>query len=715
VADDFTQANRRLRIETPLGPDALLITALSGTEGLSNLFHFQAELLGRDEKADFDAIVGKGVTISVAAGGGDRFFHGVVSRFSQSGTVGRHATYRAEIVPWLWFLTRTSDCRIFQHKSVPDIVKQIFGEYGFTDYRFQVSGASEPREYCVQYRETDFNFVARLFEEEGIFFFFEHKEGKHTLVVANTSHAHTPCPVLDQLRFTHEQVSLGEDDVVTWFSKEQEVRASQCSLTDYNFETPSVDLMGSATGTDSRKYELYDYPACGTNRGRTESLARLRQEEEDTTRVLFRGASYGRSLTSGYKFSMRATGEDVSSTFDGSYVLTSVRHRASESYASGETTEVSYENDFECIAASVQFRPVRRTPQPVVHGVQTAVVVGPGGEEIFVDKYSRVKVQFFWDREGKRNENSSCWLRVSSSWAGKNWGMVSIPRIGQEVVVSFLEGDPDQPIIVGSVYNGEQMPPYDLPGNKTQSGLKSRSSLSGSPANFNEIRFEDKKGSEELYFHAEKDQTIVVENDRSELVGRDRSLRVERDKHEAIGRNKTVEVAANHSEKIGGSMSITVASTLTESVLVNYAESVGGAMELTVGAALAITVGAAMAETIAGIKTENIGGSKSENIGSSKSMRLVKNLSESVGENHDLKVGKDLTEQIGGKHEESVTKEYILNAKKIQLVAEDEMSFKTGEAEITMKKNGDVTIKGNKINVKGDGDIVIKGSKIKAN
>src|SRR5262249_35887844 len=260
MADDFTQENRRLQITTPLGPDALLITALSGTEGISTLFHFQAELLGRDERADFDAIVGKSVTVSIAAGGGPRLPDGGVTRFLQSGTVGEHAHYRAEVVPWPWFLTRTSGCRIFQRKSVPDIVQQIFGEYGFSGFRFQL-GSHEPREYCVQYRETDYNFIARILEEEGIFFFFEHEDGKHTMVIADSPRAHHPCPVLDQVRFVHEQVSLGEDDVVTWFSKEQEVRAAKYSLTDYNFEKPSLDLAANATGSDQRKYELYDYPA----------------------------------------------------------------------------------------------------------------------------------------------------------------------------------------------------------------------------------------------------------------------------------------------------------------------------------------------------------------------------------------------------------------------------------------------------------------------
>ena len=539
MADDFTQENRRLRIETPLGTDALLITALSGTEGVSTLFHFQAELIGRDEKADFDGIVGQGVTISIAAGDGPRYVNGIVSRFSQSGTVGDHASYHAEIVPWLWFLTRTSDCRIFQKKSVPDIVKQIFGEYGFSDFRFRLTGTYEPREYCVQYRETDFNFIARLLEEEGIFFFFAHEDGKHTLVVADGPRALEPCPVLDRVRFIHEQVSLGEDDVVTWFSKEQEVRAAKVTHTDYNFETPSLDLAASATGCDTRKYELYDYPAYATKRDRTEALAQVRQQEEDVSRVLFRGAGYVRSFTPGYKFSLQAWGAGVEATFDGTYVLTALRHRASESYVGGEDSEVSYENDFECIEASVALRPARRTPRPVVHGVQTAVVVGPAGEEIFVDKFARVKVQFFWDREGKRDENSSCWLRVSQPWAGKGWGGVSIPRIGQEVVVSFLEGDPDQPIIVGRVYNGEQMPPYGLPGGGVVSGLKSQTHKG---KGYNELSMDDTAGKEKITIHGQYNLNTTIEHDESHHIKNDRSITVDGTHTETVKKDTSITI-----------------------------------------------------------------------------------------------------------------------------------------------------------------------------
>jgi type VI secretion system secreted protein VgrG len=351
----------------------------------------------------------------------------------------------------------------------------------------------------------------------------------------------------------------------------------------------------------------------------------------------------------------------------------------------------------------------------MVQGPQTAIVVGPSGDEIYTDKYGRVKVSFHWDRYSKSDENSSCWVRVAQVWAGTKWGGIQIPRIGQEVIVEFLEGDPDQPIITGRVYNNDNMPPYDLPAEATQSGIKSRSTKGGNADNFNEIRFEDKKGEELVYFHAEKDQGIIVENDRAEFVGRDRSLEVGRDKSEKIDRNKTIQVASVHNEKIGKSMYVTIGSTLTESVGINYAETVGGAMELTVGGALAITVGAAMAETVGGAKTESIGGLKSETIAKNKTMNIGGNLTEKVDKNGDIEYVKDFIHKVGGKRDESVTKEYILKAKKIQLAADDQIHIKTGKAEIIMKKNGDITIKGKKINIKGSGDVIVKGSKIKEN
>ena len=525
----------------------------------------------------------------------------------------------------------------------------------------------------------------------------------------------------------------------------EELRSGKITLWDHTFEIPGNSLfaevvlaetisVGKAThktklaGND--KLEIYEYP--GGYAGRFDGIdagggekaadvqkifqdnkrtAAIRGQQEAVAGLVIVATSNCRQMVSGHKFTL-----EKHINANGPYVVTAARHicRASD-FRSGGEEEFHYSNSITCIPLAVPFRPARTTHRPTVAGSQTATVVGPGGEEIFTDKYGRVKVQFHWDRQGKKNADSSCWARVSTLWAGKQWGMIHIPRIGQEVIVDFLEGDPDQPIVTGSVYNAEMMPPWALPANKTQSGIITRSSLGGGPANFNSIRFEDKKGSEQLFIHAEKNQDIEVENDETHWVGHDRAMVIDHDKSEHVKNNKAITVDKNHTEQIGKAMTINVGSTLTETVAINYMETVGGAMELTIGAALAITVGGAMAETVGMAKVETIAGLKSETIGGNLSVMVGKNLSETVKDNQVVTIGKDLTEKVGGKHKEDIAKEYIVNAKKMQFVAEEEINIKTGSAEIIMKKNGDITIKGNKINIKGDGDIIIKGSKIMEN
>ena len=607
--------------------------------------------------------------------------------------------------------------------TVPEIVEKVFVDKKLKDFKLNLKGTYKKREYCVQYRETDFNFISRLLEDEGIFYFFQHEDGKHTLILADAPGEHQPCPEQGTARCRPHEGGVYNEDMIDTLLVKQEIRAGKYTLNDYNFETPKTSLKtevpsNQKLGPEEREY--YDYPGGYGKKSEGDSLANVRMQEEEAKITTFHGTCNCRAFTSGYRFKLEDFYRDDMNNKE--YVLTSIRHEGSQTYSRFDTEEEqTYKNEFTCIPFDVPYRHPRNTPKPFVQGAQTAIVVGPGGEEIYPDKYGRVKVQFHWDREGKNNENSSCWVRVSQVWAGAGWGAMFIPRIGHEVIVDFLEGDPDRPIITGRVYHGNNNPPYSLPAEKTKSTIKSNSSPGGGGSN--EFRFEDKKGNEEIYIHAEKDeniivknnQTIAVGNDRAESIVRDRSLEVGRDKSEKVGRNKMIQVAAGHTEQIGSSMSIIVGSTLTETVMVNYAETVGGAMELSVGGALAITVGAAMAETIGGAKAESIGGVKSENIGSNKSLNIGSNLSENVGKDKSTSVGKDFNETVGGQHKESVTKEYILNAKKVQLVAQDEINIKTGQAEIIMKKNGDITIKGKKINVKGSGDVIIKGSKILEN
>ncbi|MDL1982802.1 MAG: type VI secretion system tip protein VgrG [Deltaproteobacteria bacterium] len=718
----YTQENRLIAINTPLGTDVLLLTGCHGIEGISDLFSFELDLLSENHNITFEDIIGKNVAVSIILADGDkRFFNGIISSFSQGrggGEAGgdtHFSHYTATMVPWLWLLTRTADSRIFQKLSVPDIVEKIFTEKEFLDYKLLLNDSYDKRDYCVQYRETDFNFISRLLEEEGICYFFEHEEKKHTLILADASDKFKPCPKQESARY---QISAGgwlEEDVITSLEKMQEIRPAKYSINDFNFEIPGTDMKVDVStkqmlGPGER--EIYDYPGLYTKKAQGERLTTIRMEEEETKITTITGSSDCRAFTSGYRFDLlEYFREDMNNK---PYVMTSVNHGATEPVGgSGQESGQSYANSFTCIPFDVPYRPPRLTPKPVVEGAQTAIVVGPAGEEIYTDEHGRIKVQFHWDREGENNENSSCWIRVSQVWAGAGWGAMHIPRIGQEVIVDFLEGDPDRPIITGRVYHGTNTPPYSLPDEKTKSTIKSDSSLGGGGSN--EIRFEDKKGEEEVYLHGQKDWTIAIENDKNQTVGHDETL--------SVGNDKTIEIGANHTESIGANMSLSVGKNKTETVTINTAETIGAAKELTIGAAYQVTVGAAMNETVGGAKMEEVGaykmeavgGKKSETIGGSKNLSTGKDLTETVGKSQSVTINKDLTEKVGGKHTEQVSKEYAVNAKKIQLMAEDQIVLKTGKAEIVMKKNGDIMVKGKKIQIKGSGDVIIKGSKIKEN
>jgi len=596
----YTQENRLLAIATPLGDDTLLLAGFSGEETISRPFRFDLELLSESESIDFDAIVGQNVTVRLTlATGDDRYFNGFISRFSQSGRNRKLVSYRAEMVPWLWFLTRTADCRIFQNKKVPDIVKQIFDDMGFKDYKLQLYGDFTEREYCVQYRETDFNFISRLLEEEGISYFFEHEDGRHVLVLANDPSAHKPCPDQPSARYEGGQGASDEEDIIHDFRVQQEMRPGAYTQADYNFEQPNTTLRANVSGQGP--YEIYDYhPGEYRTSGDGDGLAKTRLQELEAAGLVAHGSSDCRGFVAGFRFELKDHYRD---DMNQDWLLTSVRHTASQPgdfHSQGDSSgaEVHYRNEFECIPHDTPFRPARVTPHPVVQGSQTAVVVGPSGEEIYTDKYGRVKVQFHWDRDGKNDENSSCWVRVSQLFAGKKWGAMFLPRIGQEVIVDFLEGDPDQPIITGRVYNAEQMPPYTLPDEKTKSTMKSYSSKGGD--GFNEIRFEDKKGSEQIFIHAERNQDLRVEHTLLETIGATRHHKVASHLYEEIGGDAHFTVRGDQNEKIEGTVSLDAGMDLEQKVGQNMALEAGQEIHLKSGMNLVIETGVSLTLKVGG-------------------------------------------------------------------------------------------------------------------
>ena len=592
----YTQDNRLLRITTPLGKDTLLLHSLTGREAISTLFEFHLDLLSENPSISPDKLVGQRVTIEIhLADGSHRYISGYVSRFGVTGADEHFTNYEAVVVPWLWFLTRMANCRIFQNMTIPDIIAKVFKDHGFSYFRNSLQGDFEVREYCVQYRETDFNFVSRLMEQYGICYFFEHEKDKHTLVLANSSNGYQPCPVQSKARIDFTEGGHIQEDVVTSWQMEQELRPGKYAMTDYNFETPTTSLLATEDtvfkvgGND--KFEVFDYPGEYTKKAAGESLTRIRMQEEEAVHLVATGTSSCRTFVSGHRFDFSGHSR---SDFNKTYLLTEVHHSASVggSYeGAGSAGDETYSNQFTCIPLSVPFRPQRLTPKPVVQGPQTAVVVGPSGEEIYTDKYGRVKVQFCWDREGKKNDQSSCWVRVSQPWAGKNWGSINIPRIGQEVIVEFLEGDPDRPIITGRVYNAEQMPPYALPDNQTRTTFMTRSTKQGSSSNYNELRFEDKKGSEQVFLHAEKDMDVRVKNDSREYVANDRSLIVKGNQNESVDGDQNITISGNQAEKVAQNLSLQVGQNLQEKSGQNFAHDAGMEIHLKAGMNVVIEAG----------------------------------------------------------------------------------------------------------------------------
>ena len=646
----YTQSKRAFRFESPAGKDALILTAFSVTEELSRPYALQAELVS--EKADLDPkkLIGQPASVTVdLLGGGTRHFHGIVSRIAQGPRQELLSQYRVELVPKLWLASQVRDNRIFQNLSVPEIVQKVLKGI---DLKLQLIKSYPKREYCVQYRETNLDFASRLLEDEGIFYFFEHAADKHTMVIADDPSAMKPTPDLKAVRIDTNVDDGYEQNVILRLEREHVVRSGKSTLWDFNFEKPTARLQTEMHGDDPLKLELYDYPGGFAENEQGERIARIRLEEQEALQQTIAGASNVRHLRAGFKVEVT---DHYRKDVNGGYVITSVQHAGSLENVRSEGQGTRYQNSFVAIPAKVPYRPARLTPKPAMHGTQTAIVVGKSGEEIWVDKYGRVKVQFHWDREGRKDENSSCWVRVASSWAGKQWGFIQIPRIGQEVVVDFLEGDPDRPIIVASVYNADQMPPFALPANQTQSGLRTRSTKGGGAANCNELRFEDKKGSEQVFLHAEKNLDLEVENDETHLVGHDRTKTIEND----------------------------------ETVLVKHDR----------------------VETVDNDETITIHGNRTETVDKDETVTIQKNRTIAIGESLSENVGKDVTKAIDGERSVEISKGDTLKVtKKILIDAGDELTIKVGMAQLIMKKDGTITLKGKDVSVDAAAKLELKAS-----
>jgi type VI secretion system secreted protein VgrG len=600
---DFKQTNNILSVTTPLGADVLLLDSIQGTEGISQLFRFQLTMRATSATLDPSKIVGEKVTIKVKPGDApERYFHGIVSRFLHAGGNTAFTFYTAELVPSLWLLTLTRDRKIYQTKSASDIIKAVLGEFSIT-FEDKLTGTYKARDYCVQYDETAFEFISRLMEEEGIFYFFNFTSSGHTMVLGDSTSAHVNGTNADKLRFHPDQGAPPVIDVVNHVELESRLVVQKFEYSDYDYLNPSTALKTESAGTKG-KGKFFEYPgkhavlADGTQR------AKVRNEASQVNVAVCRGTSYCYPLSAGKKFTLSGHPRTALNT---ALVVRVVNHSASNSH---------YSNGFEAFDATVPFRPPRIAPLPRVAGSHTALVVGPSGEEIWTDKHGRIKVQFHWDRLGKKDDTSSCWVRVSQTWTGVSWGALFLPRVGQEVVVSYVDGDPDQPLVTGCVYNGTNTTPVTLPSMQTQSTIKSRSSKSGTAGN--EIRMEDKKDAEEFYFHAQKDMKIEIENDLTTTLTEgkevhtikkgDRTVDVQTGKeiHNVKGtRALTVEGNETHTNKADFKQEVT--GNFTLKVTGNIVIEATGSVSIKAGTTVAVEAGTSLTNK-AGTALTNKGG-----------------------------------------------------------------------------------------------------------
>ena len=577
----YTQSNSPILLTTPFGTDKLLLRTIQGDERISGLFRYQLDMVSQQDDLDFSKIVGKAVTITFTLASGDKAYrHGIVGRFTQSGKTPRFTSYSATVYPWLWLMTMNSDCAIYQNMSVPDIIKKVFSNLGFSDFKDSLTGTYTAREYCVQYMETSFAFVSRLMEEEGIFYFFTHTDSAHTLVLADDASAWAACTGLTTVNMLGTAKTWDSETTITECTIEQQVIPEQFKTDDYDFETPSTDLLVTAT-TQSSDRALYEFPAGYVVKDQAESSATRILNSFEADGKILRGTSACRPFQAGCKFTLAGHSR---SDLNADYVLRSVSFRADQTSL--------YQNSFQAFPASATFRPARITPRPRIVGLQTALVVGKAGEEIWTDKYGRIVVQFYWDQLGKKDEKSSCWIRVAQGWAGKQWGAMFLPRIGQEVVVSFLDGNPDRPLVTGCVYNAEQTVPYTLPDDQTKSTIKSNSSKGGN--GFNEIRFEDKASSEEIFIQAQKDMNVSVLNDLTTTVTHARSTTVSKaDDSLVVDKgNRSIKVnTGNETHEVKGTRDLTVTGKESHTNKADYTWKVSGNLSIKVDGDITIEAG----------------------------------------------------------------------------------------------------------------------------
>ncbi|THJ56761.1 type VI secretion system tip protein VgrG [Burkholderia sp. LS-044] len=703
--------NRVFTLDSPHGDD-LKFHTLDGSDELGRLFEFRIEALADSHSLSLKDMLGKPVTVRIEQQDlSTRYLNGIVARASLAGRrAERYYGYELIVRPWLWLATRRSDCRIFQNKTVPEIVQEVLSTYGFP-IESHLAETYVPRDYCVQYNETDAAFVSRLMEFEGIYFWFRHAEDTHTLMLGDAMSSHTALPGYETIPYiARDRTAIADEERIDGWLPAQEVSVGRHQTTDYDYTKPRADLSSQKVdprGHDHDSFALFEWPGGYRDDAPGAHYSRVRLEEQQAEHERASADTDVRGVAPGYLFTLeRCPRADQNRE----YLIVRCQYRFQENaYASDQGAEAVVHQTMMLVQpSSLPYRAPRDTPRPRTNGPQTATVVGPPGEEIWTDQYGRVKLQFRWDRYGQSNQDSSCWVRVSSPWAGGGFGGVQIPRVGDEVVVDFLNGDPDEPIVTGRVYNGEKMPPWGLPGSATQSGLLSRSSPGGTTEHANAFRFEDKKGAEQLWMHAERnfdaetelDHSLSVGNNHTHTVGNDETMQVKNNRQRSVGQNETVNIGQNRVAQIGANE--------THGVVGNRTRTVGQNETVTIAANRDATIGGAHTETVAKAKTETIGEAKTLNVGqmyqtTSQDMKTlvasahteeIGTRTSTIANAHTHTVGGEHTVNVGANHTTNVQHQVLVNAG-------DQLALVCGMSSIVMKSDGTITIQG--VNVASTG------------
>ncbi len=573
-------------------PTPLIFSELSAVEELGRPFEINLLALSATALNAPEELLAQPIALGLLLGTEKhRHFHGLVASIALEGMSARRYAYRLVLRPWFWLLSQRTDIRIFQKLSVDAILRKVLQPYS-GNFRFELAETYAPFEYCVQYRETDLDFASRLMEQEGLYYHFEHEQDKHVMVITDHVSSHREFPDAAQIPYRHGLLDKAEADCITDWKVVQELRPTKSTLRDYDFEKPTLDLTQKGDLGERHaptELETYDYPGLYLTGSDGQRRATLRAQEQQTLQARIAGGGDSRVVACGRRFQLR----DAPPHGTGDYIVASTRiHITASSAQSGDATDARFNCSFVAFNSSHPFRPSRTTRKPTLGGPQTATVVGPAGQEIYTDSHGRVKLHFHWDRIGTRDENSSCWVRVAQPLAGDGFGFMALPRVGQEVVVDFLEGDPDRPLVTGRVYNGSHSPPYELPGNKTIATMKSRSSLSGSAQSFNELRFEDKIGEEYVWLQSQKDLFIEVENDRRVHVGNDEFRIVDRHVEEEIKGNVQRMVKGNTQEQVDGDVSLTIKGDSASDVSGQYGLKVTGELSLQTDAGASVKTAA---------------------------------------------------------------------------------------------------------------------------